>query len=193
MLFTHGRLAGLRVIAVLLCLAAAPCAPAQEGSRFEIRNAFVEVVDGSWQLNVRLDLALSKSAQQAFNEGVPLELELEAEASVSRRYLPDETTVTWSRKWLLAHDAIADRYVVTDTTSGEQVSHATQDEAFAALSRFVALPFAAGTELKADERFDMRVRATVEVGELPSAIKMLLFWKSWTRSTDWYGWKVRPS
>lgn len=192
MLFTHGRVAGLRVIAVLLCLAAAPCAPAQESGRFEIRNAYVELKDGSWQLNVRLDVALSKSAQRAFDEGVPLELELEAEASVSRRYLPDETTVAWSRKWQLAHDAIADRYVVTDTESGEQMSHATQAEALAALSRLVGLPFAAETELAAGQRFDMRVRATVEVGELPSAIKVLLFWKSWTRSTDWYGWKVRP-
>ena len=191
MLLTRSRLPGLLVIAVL-CLAAAPPLSAQEAGRFEIRNAFVERHEGTWQLNVRLDLALSKSAQEAFDEGVPLLLELEAEASVSRRFLPDETVVAWSHSWQLAHDAIADRYVVTDTASGEQVSHATQDEALAALARIVALPFAPETELAAGQRFDMRVRATVEVGELPTAIKMLIFWKSWTRSTDWYGWKVRP-
>jgi hypothetical protein len=38
----------------------------------------------------------------------------------------------------------------------------------------------------------MRVRASVEIGELPAAIKMLLFWRSWSRSTDWYAWNVRP-
>lgn len=192
MLLSGWRLAGLRGIAALLCLALPPCAPAQESSRFEVRNAFVELKDGVWQLNVRLDLALSKSARHAFEEGVPLELELEAEASVERRLLPDETVVAWSRKWRLAHDAIADRYVVTDTESGEQVSHATQDEALAAMARIVSLPFAAEGRLAPGERFDMRVRATVEIGELPSAIKMLIFWKSWSRSTDWYGWKVRP-
>ena len=149
MLLTRCRLAGLRAFAVLLCLAAAPSVLAQETGRFEVRNAFIELHEGTWRLNVRLDLALAESAQQAFDEGVPLELELEAEASVSRRFLPDETVVAWTRKWQLAHDAIADRYVVTDTASGEQVSHATQAEAFAALSSLVALPFAAEAELAA--------------------------------------------
>jgi len=42
------------------------------------------------------------------------------------------------------------------------------------------------------QRFDMRVRATVEIGDLPAAVRMLLFWKSWSRTTEWYAWKVRP-
>ena len=192
MLSTWLERPGLPCIALLLWLAVPACAAAQDEGRFEIRNAFVELKEDAWQLNVRLDLALSTAAQQAFDEGVPLVLALEAEASVARRFLPDETVVAKKLAWQLAHDAIADRYVVTDTASGEHTSYATQDEALAALARIADVPFADTRAIAADVRFDMRVRASVEIGELPTAIKLLIFWKSWSRSTDWYAWSVRP-
>ncbi len=181
--------------AALLCAAAAAGARAQDeagDSRFEIRNAYVELKDDNWLLDVRLDLALAKAAQQAFDEGVPLILEVEVEASVGRRFLPDETVVSRTRQWQLAHDAISERFVVTDMETSAQAIHATRAEALDALSHVSAMHVADRNTLPPDTRFDMRVRATVEIGELPAAIKMLLFWKNWSRSTEWYAWKVRP-
>jgi hypothetical protein len=72
------------------------------------------------------------------------------------------------------------------------VSHATQEEAIAALSRLGGIVIADTSSLPEGRRFDMRVRATVEVGDLPAAVRMLLFWKGWSRSTEWYAWEVRP-
>lgn len=178
--------------AALLCAAAFADARAQDQRRFEIRNAFVELQDEAWLLDVRLDLTLGKAAQQALDEGVPLVFVLEAEASVERRFIPDETVVSLTRRWQIAHDAISERYVVTDLATDEQVSHASQVEALEALSRISAVDVADTGKLPPDGRFDMRVRATIEIGELPAAIKMLVFWKNWSRSTDWYAWSVRP-
>ncbi len=179
-------------IAALLCAAAFASAQAQDDDRFEIRNAFVELKDGVWQLDVRLDLALAAAAQQALDEGVPLTLELEAVASVARRLLPDETVVVLTRQWQLTHDAIAERFVVTDTASGAHTSYPSQAEALEALARVSALNIADNATLPPAARFDMRVRASIEIGDLPTAVKILLFWKSWSRSTDWYLWSVRP-
>lgn len=178
--------------AALLCAAAFADARAQDQRRFEIRNAFVELQDEAWLLDVRLDLTLGKAAQQALDEGVPLVFVLEAEASVERRFIPDEIVVSLTRRWQIAHDAISERYVVTDLATDEQVSHASQAEALEALSRISAVDVADTGKLPPDGRFDMRVRATIEIGELPAAIKMLVFWKNWSRSTDWYAWSVRP-
>jgi len=72
------------------------------------------------------------------------------------------------------------------------VTHSTQEEALEALARISAIVVADTEKLRPDGRFGMRVRASVEIGELPTAIKMLLFWKNWSRSTDWYAWSVRP-
>ena len=189
---TRRRHPGLVLIAALLLAALGFRAFAADDGRFEIRNAYVELLGDRWQLDVRLDLGLSEAARQAFDEGVPLTLMLEAEATTARRFLPDETVVSLTRKWQLAYDAIADRYVVSDPKSGERTSYATRDEALAALARISALPLADTRQLPQDGRFEMRVRASVEIGELPAAVKILLFWKSWSRSTDWYAWSVRP-
>ena len=179
------------ILAALLS-AAAGLARADDGGRFEIRNAYVELVGANWQLDVRLDLALADAARQAFEEGVPLVLKLEFEASVERRFLPADDIVQKERVWQLAYDAISQRYVVTDTASGEHVSHATQEEALEALGRISGIVVADTAQLPEGQRFDMRVRATVEIGDLPAAIRMLLFWKGWSRTTEWYAWKVRP-
>jgi len=182
----------LILLVALSCAAAAFAARAQDAGRFEIRNAYVELVNGSWQLDVRLDLALAQAAQQAFEEGVPLTLSLEVEASVERRLLLDEDVVSMTREWQLAYDAIAERFVVTDRATGAHVSHATLAEALEALSRISGITIADTATLPEGQRFDMRVRATVEIGDLPAAVRMLLFWKSWSRTTEWYAWKVRP-
>lgn len=189
---TRWRHPGLAFIAALLLAAMALRASAANEGRFEIRNAYVELLGGVWQLDVRLDLGLSQAAKQAFDEGVPLTLLLEVEATTARRFLPDETVVSLTKEWQLAYDAIADRYVVTDPVSGEYTSHASRAEALEALAHISNLQFADTAQLPTDGRFEMRVRASVEIGDLPAAIKMLLFWKSWSRSTDWYVWSVRP-
>jgi len=179
-------------IFALLGAALSVAAPAQEAERFEVRNAYVELVDGTWLLDVRLDLALADAARQAFGEGVPLVLNLEAEANLERRLLPDDEVASLTRSWQLAYDAIAQRYVVTDVKGGTHVSHATQEEAFEALGRISGVALADTSQLPEGQRFDVRVRATVEIGELPVAVRMLLFWRSWSRTTEWYAWKVRP-
>jgi hypothetical protein len=182
----------LTISAALLGAALASAVPAQEAERFEVRNAYVELVNGEWLLDVRLDVALAEAARQAFAEGVPLVLRLEIEASVERRLLPSDEVVSMSRRWQLAYDAISERYVVTDVKAGTHVSHATQEEAFEALGRIGGIVIADTATLPEGRRFDVRVRATVEIGELPAAVKLLLFWRSWSRTTEWYAWQVRP-
>ncbi|HEX9707720.1 MAG TPA: DUF4390 domain-containing protein [Steroidobacteraceae bacterium] len=188
----RGRHRWLILCVALLGAAAGTVARAQDAGRFEVRNAYVERVNDAWLLDVQLDLALANAAQQAFEEGVPLVFALEVEGSVERRLLPDETVVSLTRRWEIAHDAISERFVVTDSESGAHVSHASQAEALEALARISGIEIADTGILPAGGRFDMRVRATVEIGDLPAAVQMLLFWKSWSRSTEWYAWKVRP-
>ena len=65
----------LDLLAAILCAAATAAAHAQDAGRFEVRNAYVEPVEGDWLLNVRLDLALADAARQPFDEGVRLERE----------------------------------------------------------------------------------------------------------------------
>ncbi len=178
-------------LAAALCCAAGAVAHADDG-RFEIRNAWVEPVGEQWQLHARLDVGLSAAAGQALDEGVPLTLRLEAEAHTERRFLPDEKVASLSQQWLLEYEPIADRYVITQRDSGHQTTHGSRTEALAALGRIDALPLADASLLRPGRRFEVSVRASVEIGGMPDAVKLLLFWREWSRTTEWYVWSVRP-
>lgn len=167
-------------------------ASADGAERFAVRNAFVELAGDQWQLQVSLDLELGEAALAALHEGIPLTLRLEAEAHSARRLLPDAKVAALQRHWQLGYDALASRYIVSEPGAAAAASFASRDEALAVLARPAALLLADAGQLPPDERFEVRVRAIIEVGEVPAAVRMLLFWRSFSRVTEWYTWTVRP-
>jgi hypothetical protein len=185
----HGRLrraAGFW-LGALLAVATLASEP-----RFEIRNAFAEPVEGVWQLNAIIDLGLAKSARGALAEGIPLTLVLDMLVTGERRFLPDEDVAELQQRWELAYDALSDRFVVTNLNSGDQGTYATQEEALEALSTIRYLPMIDADLLESGRRHEVSIRASVEIGGLPDAVRLLIFWRDWSRATDWYTWSIRP-
>ncbi len=192
------RIFPLRWLGTLGCMAALvltllPATPvrAQEG-RFDIRSAFVEPVAGVWQLNAILDLSLSDAARGALAEGIPLTLVVDIVMRAERRWLPDATVAELTQRWELAYDALSERYVVTNLNSGAQSTYPVVEDALDSLSRIRALPLIDDALLESGRRHEVSLRASVEIGGLPDAVKLLVFWREWSRQTDWYTWSVRP-
>lgn len=183
------RIGRAAVALAALLLIAAPVAAAE---RFEIRNAFAEPVDGVWQLNATVDLGLTPAAREALHEGIPLTLVLEMEITAERRFLPDAGVAELTQRWRLAYDALSQRYVVTNLNSRAQHTHSTLDEALEELSRVRGLPLVDAALLEAGRRHEISLRASLEIGGLPDAVKVLIFWRDWTVTTGWYTWSVRP-
>lgn len=167
-------------------------APAAAADRFEIRNAFAEPVAGVWNLNAIIDLSLTSAAREALDEGIPLTLVLDIEITVGRRFLPDASIAELAQRWRLAYDALSERYVVTNLNSHAQSTHATLEDALDELSLVRGLPLVDAALLRQGERHEISLRASLEIGGVPDAIKVLIFWRDWTLTTDWYTWSVRP-
>lgn len=164
-----------------------------EPPRFDVRSAYLEPVDGVLDLNATLDLSLSKNALQALKSGVPLSLELDLSLARKRRYLPDEGVAHLAQRWRLQYHALSERYVVTNQSTGQQSTDATLEAALAALSAVRRLPVLDVTLLEKRQRYEASVRIIMEVeGGLPDALRMMMFWIDWKRSSDWYTWTVRP-
>lgn len=178
-------------VGVFACLLACFPALAQQ-ERFDVRRAFVERSDGVWNLDVTLDLSLSAAAREALAESIPLDLRLDVLLTGERRFLPNETVAELEQRWRLSFDALSERYVVTHVNSGAQTHFAALDLALESLSRIRELPLIDATLLDDGRRYEVSVRATVEIGDVPRALKILLFWREWSRSTDWYTWSLRP-
>ena len=187
-----------RLTAGLLCIALlwlggtlALDAQAADG-RFEIRNAFAQPVDGVWQLSAIVDLSLSDAALDALAEGIPLTLVLDIVVTRERRFLPDEDVAELQQRWRLECDALSERYVVVNLNSRAQATYPSLAEALDDLSRIDALPLIDEDLLVAGSRHDISLQASVEIGGISTAVKILVFWREWSRSTEWYTWSIRP-
>lgn len=187
-----------RLTAGLLCIALlwlggtlALDAQAADG-RFEIRNAFAQPVDGVWQLSAIVDLSLSDAALDALAEGIPLTLVLDIVVTRERRFLPDEDVAELQQRWRLEYDALSERYVVVNLNSRAQATYPSLAEALDDLSRIDALPLIDEDLLVAGSRHDISLQASVEIGGISTAVKILVFWREWSRSTEWYTWSIRP-
>ena len=59
------------------------------------------------------------------------------------------------------------------------------------LGRVNKLPIVARAAVDDARRYNVNVRATVSVGDLPATLKLLMFWRQdWKRSTEWYTWPL---
>jgi hypothetical protein len=188
------RLAVPVVLVLAACTALADDTPTlEDGARFDVRSAYLEPAERVYQLNATLDLALSRNAAQAIREGVPVVLELDLSVVRKRRYLPDVEVASLAQRWQIHYHALSERYIVNNLNSGQQASYSSLAASLAALSAVRGLPVIDEALLERGQRYEASLRATAAVeGGLPTALKVIIFWIDWKRTTDWYTWAVRP-
>jgi hypothetical protein len=176
----------LRALAAVLAFAVLPAA-AQ--GRFDIRSAYVERVDGVYQLTTTLDFDLPEGARAAVREGVTLTLDLQIVVRRSRRYWLDEAVATLEQHYEVVHHALSGRYLVRNVNSGEQASFATLDEALNSLRVLSGLPILDQSLVVPDSRHEINLRAGLDVRTMPDALRFVLFWADdWRQRSDWYAW-----
>jgi hypothetical protein len=186
----------------LLCLAGAAFAAfnlAQplraEGlaGRFEVRSADLELKDGVYHLNARIDLPISEAVRRGLVEGVPLMLEVDLDIERVRQLLPNSRVAELTQRYRLQYNAVSAHYILRNENSGQQESLGTVDEAIAHLSEVHSLPALDKALIAADRRYEGRVKAKVDFGTVPFTLRLLMFWVSdWHRESDWYAWTFQP-
>jgi hypothetical protein len=186
----------------LLCLAGAAFATlilAQplraEGlaGRFEVRSADLELKDGVYHLNARIDLPISEAVRRGLVEGVPLTLEVDLDIERVRQLLPNSRVAELTQRYRLQYNAVSARYILRNENSGQQESLGTVDEAIAHLSEVHSLPALDKALIAADRRYEGRVKAKIDFGTVPFTLRLLMFWVSdWHRESDWYAWTFQP-
>jgi hypothetical protein len=191
-----------RYLLRLLCLAGAAFATlilAQplraEGlaGRFEVRSADLELKDGVYHLNARIDLPISEAVRRGLVEGVPLTLEVDLDIERVRQLLPNSRVAELTQRYRLQYNAVSARYILRNENSGQQESLGTVDEAIARLSEVHSLPALDKALIAADRRYEGRVKARIDFGTVPFTLRLLMFWVSdWHRESDWYAWTFQP-
>ena len=161
--------------------------------RFEVRSADLELQDGVYHLNARIDLPISEAVRHGLVEGVPLTLEVDLDIERVRQLLPNSRVAELTQRYRLQYNAVTARYILRNENSGQQESMATVDEAIAHLSEVHSLPALDRALIAADRRYEGRVRARIDFGTVPFTLRLLMFWVSdWHRESDWYAWTFQP-
>ena len=186
-------------LACLACAALGTLALAQplyaEGlaGRFEVRSADLELKDGVYHLNARIDLPISEAVRRGLVEGVPLTLEVDLDIERVRQLLPNSRVAELTQRYRLQYNAVSARYILRNENSGQQESLGSIDEAIARLSEVHSLPALDKALIAADRRYEGRVRAKLDFGTVPFTLRLLMFWVSdWHRESDWYAWTFQP-
>lgn len=161
--------------------------------RFEVRSADLELQDGVYHLNARIDLPISEAVRRGLVEGVPLSLEVDLDIERVRQLLPDSRVAELTQRYRLQYNAVTARYILRNENSGQQESLGTVDEAIAHLSEVHSLPALDKALIAPDRRYEGRVKAKIDFGTVPFTLRLLMFWVSdWHRESDWYAWTFQP-
>jgi hypothetical protein len=186
-------------LAFLICAVLTGLLPMQPSladglqGRFEVRSATLELIDGVYHLNARLDPPISDAVRRGLAEGVPLALELDLVIKQLRQLLPNSTVAELTQRYHLQYNAVSARYVLRNDNSGQQESLRTVDEALEHLSEVHSLPALDKALIARDRRYEATVRAKLDFGTVPFTLRLLMFWVSdWHRETDWYAWTFQP-
>lgn len=164
---------------------------AQGNAPFGVRTAYVQLVGGVYFLSARLHLPLDARMRAALTDGVALTLELEIDVSGARRFWTNETVASLVQRYQLQYHAVSERYLVRNLNSGEQNSFPTLDAAVEHLTRISGLPVLDHALIRKDRRYEFSLRARLDVGDMPYALRMLMFWvDDFHRESEWYTWPL---
>jgi hypothetical protein len=187
------RLACCASVALATLLLAQPLRAEGLAGRFEVRSADLELKEGVYHLNARIDLPISEAVRRGLVEGVPLTLEVDLDIERVRQLLPNSRVAELTQRYRLQYNAVSARYILRNENSGQQESLGTIDEAIAHLSEVHSLPALDKALIAADRRYEGRVKAKIDFGTVPFTLRLLMFWVSdWHRESDWYAWTFQP-
>src|SRR5277367_3167934 len=108
--------------------------------RFEVRSADLELTDGVYHLNARLQLPIGDAVRHSLAEGVPLSMQLELDIERVRQLLPNSKVAGLTQHYHMQYNAVSARYILRNDNSGTQESLGSIDEAIEHLSEVHSLP-----------------------------------------------------
>jgi hypothetical protein len=188
------RVRGSRLAALLLALFpwATPLADSDSAKGVvEIRSAYTEIRDDVFYVNARIDYRLNQSALDALENGVRLNVELDIDVRRRRRLIWDPAVAELRQRYRLSYHALSERYVVSNLNSGDVESFSDLATALSWLGRIDRLPLIDAPLLDDDSRYDVSIRAVLDVKELPGPLNLLSrFWGDWRIASERYSWRL---
>lgn len=162
-------------------------------SNFQVREARSLLVDGVYRVSAQVDYELGEQALEALMHGVPLVLELKLQVLQEREWLWSAVVAELLQRYQLRYHALSRRYLVLSFNTGVQQSFTNLDDALHAIGTIYDLPLLDARLLEPDGRYEIRLRADLDIEELPTPIRLWAYLSSgWGVNSEWYTWPLEP-
>jgi hypothetical protein len=183
-----------RAAVLLLCfLTTTVATAAPEGMSVEVRSASLTLDQDVYELDARLDLRLPEEARKAIDAGLTMRLDYEIILTRVRNFMLDATVAELAQKFELSYHALSQRYLVRKLNTGEQQDFGTLQAALDRISEVRGLPVIDAALVDPDRRYNVGVRALVDLNTGSDALRWVLFWTDdWSVKSEWFEWPLRP-
>jgi Domain of unknown function (DUF4390) len=175
----------------LLCFLATAVARAE--TSLIVRDAELKLGENVYELDANLVIELDEEARAAIDGGLTMRLDYEIGISRIRNYLPDDGIASLVQSYELNYHALSQRYLLRNLNTSEQLDFGSLRAALDRLSEIRSLPLIDANLLPPGAAYNVRLRAVLDTGRTPPALKWLLFWtENWGSASRWYSWTLRP-
>ena len=158
-----------------------------------VRDAELKLGENVYELDAYVVIDLAEEARQAIDGGLTMRLDYEIAISRIRNYLPDDGIASLVQSYELNYHALSQRYLLRNLNTSEQFDFGSLRAALDRLAEIRSLPVIDSNLLPAGAEYNVRLRAVLDMGGTPAALKWLLFWtEDWGSASRWYSWTLRP-
>ncbi len=186
------------VLPVLVSLLLLPLSSHAELNHIELDHGFIvesaelSSVGNKYTLNADIKFRFSKEALKALEHGIALQIDIEVQAKLTRKWLWDKKIRKKIFSQRLEHQPLSDQYLVTDLSTGIKRNFHSFHHALEYLGSIDDYPFLELASLEQGKTYTALVRASLNTESLPAPLRLSAYVSSdWQLSSPWYKWTIQ--
>jgi hypothetical protein len=164
---------------------------AQDESAFNIKAASFTMRDSLLLLDSTIEIELPKYINRAIDQGFAVPLMFEVEVFKHSQYWFDKKLFSLKQKYQFHYLPMLSSYAIYDVNANQRMYFNSRQEAVLYLEVIYAYPMFDITNINQSDRVYARIRAGIDVDELPLPLKSSSLWDNdWGLQGDWFDWKI---
>ena len=181
------------VLSILVCLFMFPVLLyAELNDGFIVENAELNPGETEYSLSADIQFHFSNEALRALEHGIALQVDIEIQAKLTRKWLWDKTIRQAALIQRLEHHPLSNQYLVTDLNTGIKHRFQNLNNALKFLGTIKDYPLFGLATLKQGETYTAQVRARLNTESLPTPLRLSAYIASdWQLSSPWFKWTIQ--
>ena len=167
--------------------------PAMAADKTEIHIESMEVsrVDDVYKVNGSVDFILRNPVLEALNNGVSMDIVIDHEILLSRRWWLDKEVAIVSQRYRLSYHALTRQYVLTNLNTQDIKTFYTLPSLLRTLGDINNFPLIDASLLDDDDLYLVRMRVYLDFDELPLPLRIRAYSTSaWRPDSGWKAWPL---